>query len=238
MDRVDAHLHRYYHKYGTKGVNSGAVLLADFSDFFNSSPHSVIYYEGERRIKDARIRKLANGFMEDFGDTGFGLGSQVSQIDALMVASPLDHFIKEKLRIKYYGRYMDDLYLIHQDPDYLRYCMSEIENKCRELGLNLNKKKTRIVPLRTGFKFLKTKFTLTDSGKVIRKMNRSSPTRMKRKLIKFRKWVDSGRFTYEDVNTAYQSWCGHMKRGNSTMVLRRMNKIYNNLFQDVRNAKV
>ena len=42
--------------------------------------------------------------MEDFGDVGFGLGSQVSQIDALMVASPLDHFIKEQLHIKYYGR--------------------------------------------------------------------------------------------------------------------------------------
>ena len=35
--------------------------------------------------------------MEDFGERGFGLGSQVSQIDALMLPNRLDHFIKEQL---------------------------------------------------------------------------------------------------------------------------------------------
>lgn len=230
MDRVDTQLHRFYRAFGPDGVAHGAVLLGDFSDFFNSSPHDIIYVEGERRIKDVRIRKLANGFMEDFGDVGFGLGSQVSQIDALMVASPLDHFIKEKLHIKYYGRYMDDFYLIHEDPEYLAYCMKEIEKKCIELGLHLNVKKTRIVPLRTGFKFLKTKFILTETGAVIRKMNRSSPKRMRKKLRTFKRWMEEGKFTFDDVNTAYQSWRGHMRRGNSTKVLRKMDKFFNELF--------
>lgn len=28
-----------------------------------------------------------------------------------------------KLRIKYYGRYMDDTYLIHKDKKFLEYCL-------------------------------------------------------------------------------------------------------------------
>ena len=39
---------------------------------------------------------------------------------------------KEKLHIKYYVRYMDDMILIHEDKEYLKYCWKEIE---KELGL-------------------------------------------------------------------------------------------------------
>jgi hypothetical protein len=234
MDRVNAHLQRFYRKHGVAGLNAGAVMTGDFTDFFNSSPHDGIYYETERRIHDPDIRKLANGFMEDFGESGFGLGSQVSQIDALMVASPLDHFIKQDLRIKHYGRYMDDFYLIHEDPEYLKHCRFEIEKKCEELGLILKKSKTHIHPLRNGFKFLKTKFTLTETGAVVRKINKSSATRMKKKLRTFFRWIEEGIFTINDVDTAYQSWRGHMRRGNSTTVLRRMDAFYNSLFKNMK----
>lgn len=53
------------------------------------------------------------------GDRGLGLGSQISQIMELLVLNDLDHFIKEKLHIKYYIRYMDDFILIHPDRGYL-----------------------------------------------------------------------------------------------------------------------
>lgn len=231
MDRLDNHLHKFFRKHGAEGVNKAYVLTGDFSDFFNSAPHSIIYKESEKRIHDPDVRRLACQFMEDFGDTGFGLGSQVSQIDALMVASPLDHFIKEKLRIKHYGRYMDDFYLIHEDKEYLRYCLEQIKIQCEKYGFVLNKKKTRIAPLRGGVKFLKTKFFLNETGRVIRKMNHKSPVKMRRKLRIFRRWIDEGKFTIKDVETAYQSWRGHMIRGNSTTVLRQMDAFYKSLYQ-------
>lgn len=231
MDRLSEHMRRYYRKFGQRGVETGGVLTGDFSDFFNTAPHGIIYKEAQRRIHDQNIRNLACQFMEDFGDVGFGLGSQVSQIDALMVASPLDHFIKEKLHIRYYGRYMDDFYLIHEDREYLKYCLKEIQKKCAEYGFVLNAKKTRLTPLSGGIKFLKTKFFLTESGGVIRKINRKSPTRMRGKLKIFRRWMDDGRFTIADVETAYQSWRGHMRRGNSVLVLRKMDAFYNSLFK-------
>lgn len=232
MDRLDTHLHRFYRKHGADAVSKAYVLTGDFSDFFNSAPHGIIYKETERRIHDPDVRRLACQFMEDFGNRGFGLGSQVSQIDALMVASPLDHFIKEKLRIKHYGRYMDDFYLIHEDKEYLRYCMEQIKIQCEKYGFVLNKKKTRIAPLRNGVKFLKTKFFLTETGRVVRKMNPKSPIKMRRKLRIFRRWIDEGKFTLKDVETAYQSWRGHMIRGDSALVLRKMDTFYKTLFEN------
>ena len=73
-----------------------------------------------------------------------GLGSQTSQLFALLTLNEVDHFIKEELHIKYYGRYMDDLYLIYNDSQYLLECVQKIEQKLAEIGLQLNTKKTTI----------------------------------------------------------------------------------------------
>lgn len=221
MDRLDCHLRRHYRKHGAKGW----ALLFDFSDYFNSAPHAPIYYENARRIRDARIRALANTLMEDFGERGFGLGSQVSQINALMLPNRLDHFIKEELRIKGYGRYMDDGYLIHESREYLSACLERIRAVCADIGIKLNEKKTRIIQI-TKMRFLKTRFILTGAGKVIRRMCRKSAQRMRRKLKTFRLRLEDGQVSEEDVKTAYESWKGHMKRGNSYRVLKRMDKLY------------
>ena len=226
MDRLTCHLQRYYRKHGTDGW----ALVFDFSDYFNSAPHAPIYAESERRIRDERVQKLACGLMEDFGERGFGLGSQVSQIDALMLPNRLDHFIKEQLHIEGYGRYMDDGYLICEDVRYLEECAARIRQYCAGIGLQLSEKKTRILPIRQGVRFLKTKFKLTQTGGVIRKVQRKSTRKMRQKLRKFRRWVDDGRMTEEDVRTSYESWKGHMRRGNSWKVLRKTDKLYRKLF--------
>lgn len=226
MDRLTCHMQRYYRKHGTDGW----ALVFDFSDYFNSAPHAPIYAESERRIRDERVQKLACGLMEDFGERGFGLGSQVSQIDALMLPNRLDHFIKEQLHIEGYGRYMDDGYLIHESRDYLQECLKQIRAVCADLGIRMNEKKTRIVKLQE-LHFLKTRFYLTETGKVRRKMCRKSARRMRRKLKTFRRWMAEGRMTEEDIHTAYESWRGHMRRGNSYRVLRRMDRFYKRLME-------
>lgn len=50
-----------------------------------------------------------------------------SQVLAITYLNELDHYIKEKLHIKYYVRYMDDGILIHEDKEYLEFCLEEIK---------------------------------------------------------------------------------------------------------------
>ena len=88
----------------------------------------------------------------------------------------------------------------------------------------------RIVKLQE-LHFLKTRFYLTETGKVRRKMCRKSARRMRRKLKTFRRWMEEGRMTEEDIRTAYESWRGHMRRGNSYRVLRRMDRFYKRLME-------
>lgn len=51
---------------------------------------------------------------------GLPLGYQTSQLLALMYLDEFDHWVKETLHARYYGRYMDDFYIIHEDKAYLK----------------------------------------------------------------------------------------------------------------------
>lgn len=116
-------------------MDAGQAPVFDFTDYFNSAPQEPIHRENRRRLYDERVRERAESFMADFGERGFGLGSQVSQIDALMLGNGLDHFIKEQLHIRGYGRYMDDGYLICEDVRYLEECAARIRQYCAGIGL-------------------------------------------------------------------------------------------------------
>lgn len=76
-----------------------------------------------------------------------------SQILAIFYLNDLDHFIKEKLKIKYYVRYQDDFLLFHQSKEYLEYCLQEIKKFLVKEKLQLNNK-TRIYKNNDNFLFL------------------------------------------------------------------------------------
>lgn len=62
-----------------------------------------------------------------------------------------------------------------------------------------------IVKLSHGFTFLKIKYNLTETGKVQERISKDSVTRMRRKLKKFRKLMDAGEMSFDDVRCAYAS---------------------------------
>lgn len=230
LNRLTAHLRRYYRSNGNS--NEGYALLIDFRKYFDSIDHRVLAKQLGRHIKDARLRILLWNFIQAFGpEKSLGLGSGVSQICAVFFPNKVDHFIKEKLRIKYYGRYMDDLYLIHSDKNYLKKCLYQIQKLCAELGITLHDKKTRIVKLTQGVNFLKGRYILTKTGKIIRLPSRDSTVRMRRKLKKYKSLCERGKMNSSDIRISYQSWRGNFKkRFDAYYKLKRMDKLYNELF--------
>ncbi|MDR2096551.1 MAG: RNA-directed DNA polymerase [Treponema sp.] len=230
LRRVIAHLSKYYRQNGRS--NRGYVLTIDFKKYFDTINHDILLDHVKRYIRDKMVLALLTDFIKVFGDTvSLGLGSQVSQICAVFNPNPLDHDIKGKRRVKYYGRYMDDLYLIHHDRAYLKYCLDEIRKICEGLGITINLKKTRITKLSDGFVFLKGKYILLENGKVIRKPDKAAGKRERRKLKKFKGLLEREKIHYSDIRTAYQSWRNNfMKRFDAYHTVRRIDLLYNRLF--------
>lgn len=226
LDRITRHLREHYRKHGAEGY----VLLFDFSKFFDRVDHAVIKAQLRREFTDRRIIGLTEHFIDMFGSVGLGLGSQISQVLALVSANRLDHVIKEELRIRGYGRYMDDGYLIHPSKEYLKACLVRIREVCKELGIKLNEKKTQIVKLSRGFVWLKARIYLTESGKVVKKIYKRSVTRMRRKMKKLAVKLREGRMAFADIRATWQSWKSYAARFHAWHTVQSMGKLYNSLF--------
>lgn len=225
--RLTRHLHQYYRKHGSNGY----VLLFDFSKFFDRVSHALVKKIVRDKFTDKRIINLTEHFIDAFGgDAGLGLGSQISQILALASANRLDHYIKERAGIKYYARYNDDGYLIHHSKQHLEKCLKAIKIMCKRLGITLNTKKTQIVKLSHGFTFLKVRYFLLSSGRVIKKLGHKSIVRMRRKMKAFVARVRAGIMSNDDVYQSWQSWRAYARNFNAYHSIQSMGKLYNRLF--------
>ncbi|HQH10280.1 MAG TPA: RNA-directed DNA polymerase [Bacteroidales bacterium] len=88
---------------------------------------------------------------------GLPIGNLTSQLFGNVYLNEFDHFIKRDLKIKYYGRYVDDLILIHPDKAYLQYCITEIRYYLKkELQLILHPDKIYLQHYSKGVKYLGT----------------------------------------------------------------------------------
>lgn len=226
LNRMETHLRRHYRKHG----RAGGILQWDLSGYFASIPHAPLMEAARRRIQNERIEAVFRLFVEAFGSVGMGLGSEVSQKCALLAASPIDHLFKDGLRIKGYGRYMDDGYIIHEDMDYLRECLAKLRAACERIGLKLNERKTKIVKLTRPFIFLKMRYQLSETGAIVRRIGKTSIASMRRKLKKFHKRFIAGKMALKDVLTSFRSWEGHAARARSYKTRKSMERLFCSLF--------
>lgn len=211
----------------------GYILTFDFKSYFDSIPHDHVKRMVEWAFTDSQTVSLINQLIDDFGDVGLGLGSQISQILAVAAPNCIDHYMKDVLRIKCYGRYNDDGYIIHKSKDFLKMCRAKLIELSNKIGLKINEKKTKITKLTKPFMFLKIRCFMTDSGKVVRRLWKKSATRMSRKLRKFKKKVIDGIMTWQDVVNSFTSWLSHIKGLQCYRTVKSLKRKYEQLRRDV-----
>ena len=104
-------------------------LKLDVRQFFASINHEVLLDQLEKLFKEKSLIHIFNQIIASFeSKPGYGLpiGNLSSQYFANHYLTGLDHYIKEKLHIKAYVRYMDDFVLWHQDKQCLKYAYQNI----------------------------------------------------------------------------------------------------------------
>lgn len=76
---------------------------------------------------------------------GLPIGDVINQLNSNIYLNTFDQFVKRKLKIHYYYRYVDDARLLHQSYGYLEQCRDlSAEFLDEKLGLRLHPKKTTI----------------------------------------------------------------------------------------------
>lgn len=233
-DRARECLERNLKTYYYKNKTNGYVLKVDIHDYFGSTLHTVANAAIRKRVRDEwacdEVQRIIDSFDKE-GDTtkGIGLGSQVSQLIQLAVLDELDHYITEKLKIDLYVRYMDDFILIHEDKEYLHYCLKKIKRFLRKIHLEISPKKTHIFKITQPIRFLGFSFKLHETGKVTWKLYNDNIKTERRKLVKQIQRVSMGLMTMHEFEECYQSWRAFAKKSDSRGRILKMDKYKNRL---------
>lgn len=227
LNRLCQHLREHYHKHGTNGY----ILLFDFRKFFDSIPHQLCKDILRKTFKDEKLLAIADYFIDCFeGDAGLGLGSQISQTLALAAGNKIDHYVKDTCGIRGYGRYMDDGYVISDSKEELFQILFGMMDICKELGLHLNEKKTRVVKISHGFRFLKARITMTETGRIVKRIPPTSVTRARQRLKRLAPMVKSGKIFLMDAFASFSSWMAYASNFKSYRTIIKMSKLFTSLF--------
>ena len=135
-------------------------LKLDVRRYFESADHWVLRELLRRLFKDRRLLELADlvisaGAPGSPPGKGLPIGNLTSQHFANLYLGPLDHRIKETLRIPAYCRYLDDLLLFADDQEQLVAARADVAAFCcTALKLELRHEATRLEPVMAGVPFL------------------------------------------------------------------------------------
>jgi retron-type reverse transcriptase len=113
----------------------------DMRKYFDSINHEILYEKLCGKFKDGRLLSIFKQIIDSYSTApgrGVPIGNLTSQYFANFYLAHLDHFAKEKLRIKKYARYMDDVVILHSSKNKLMDFAKEIDGYCeQELKLEL-----------------------------------------------------------------------------------------------------
>lgn len=217
MDCLKEHMISFYQIHGLDGW----ILKCDITKFFYQIDHEILKDIMDYHFEDEYTTWLNHLFIDSTDGLGLPLGNQVAQVYALLMLNGLEHMITSELGIHFYGRYMDDFYLIHHDKKYLKWCLECIEQMVGSLGLSLNGK-TQICPFKNGIGFLGFHHYITKDGKYIRKLKGENKRRIRKKIRVWAKLVKSGRMTEQKFYEKYNAWRNHASHGNCIKLCRNM----------------
>lgn len=198
----------------------GVVLKCDIRSYFASVDHAVLLGLVERNVSDPRVLRLVRSLVEHGGErTGRGMpiGNLTSQMFANLYLDPLDHFVKETLRVRHYLRYMDDFLMVLDDKAEARARQRDVEAFLADrLRLVLNPVRLSVTPLSSACDVLG--YIRHGDGRL--RVRRRGVRRLVRRLPVLRARLDAGVIDQRRVRASLASWLGHAKHADAFRLAR------------------
>ena len=228
--RIKDQLHWHFRRWGREG----AVGLIDLKGFFPNAPRWSIYQRHQRLITNPDLRWLADTVVRYAPSTaperGMPLGVEPPQQEMVALPSAVDNWLKCQKGIHCAGHYMDDYYIIMPDVEQLKAVIREMVRRFETMGIRVNKRKCRIIPLTKPFRWCKARFTLTETGKIKVNGSRDGIKRARRKLKLFYREFKAGKRPLKDVEQYMNCQSAYYKNFNDHGRLLRLQRLYHAIF--------
>ena len=217
--RITKFLCDFYKHHGNKGY----FLRCDIKHFFDSVDHEILKRKLAKVFADRKLVSFLYDIIDSYETTpcqGIPMGNQTSQWFAIYYLDELDRVIKEKLGIKYYVRYMDDMLIIGPSKEKLRENLAFLPSYlASNLHLSFNAK-TQIFPIKNGVDFLGFHFYLSDTGCVTRRVMLRTKRNFRRRMKKWTQAFKQGDISFDKIKESYNSIIAHLNQGHTQRLAR------------------
>jgi len=182
----------------------GHCLKADIKHYFQEVNHKILIKILKKKINDKNTMNLISKILKNSHKTrGMPLGNLTSQFFANVYLNELDRFVKHKLRIKYYIRYVDDFIILHNSKKQLKQWRKEIDKFLKQkLKLELHPDKSRLIPLSQGIDFVGFR-----NFYYFKLLRQRSIRKMKNKIQSF----NNNHYTQDEIQEIFQGWQAYAK---------------------------
>jgi len=207
------------------------ILKADIRHYFDEVSHEILINIIKRKIKDEKviwlIKQILSNFNSEYKGKGMPLGNLTSQFFANVYLNELDYFVKHKLKIKYYIRYVDDFVIFNSNKEILEKNKEKINLFLKdELKLELHPDKSKIILLEKGITFLG--YRIFYYHKLLKKNNLR-----RRKFI----LLNYNNLDYNKIYSSFEGWLAYAKRANTSnlrkKLIRKFEKLFPNEISDI-----
>lgn len=188
-------------------------LKIDIEKFYPSIDNDILKKIIRKKIKDLDLLWLLDLIIDS--TKGVPIGNYLSQYFANIFLNPLDHWLKEEKKVKYYYRYCDDLVILSNDKNYLSNLFREIKAYLVNYKLRI-KKNWQIFPTKIrGIDFLGYRFF--GDFTLVRK---SISKRMISKISMIKKNWES--LSEIEIISSIMSYLGWLKFANSRTLMNKL----------------
>ncbi|MDM8560862.1 RNA-directed DNA polymerase [Candidatus Parabeggiatoa sp. HSG14] len=206
------------------------LLQCDIQKYFPSIDHAILKSLIRRKIKCPNTLWLVDTIIDNSNEQipaiayfqgddllsplnrrhGLPIGNLTSQFFANVYLNGFDHFVKEKLKISQYVRYVDDFALFSDDYDLLKKARLAIEDYLVTLRLKIHPIKSQLTETKQGASFLG--FRVLPHRIRVRNENLK---RARKRLRNLQTDFAQGKMTIREVSQSIRSWVAHLEHGNT-----------------------
>ena len=212
MNRLNHFMTEHYKKHGRHGW----FLKCDVRKFFDNIDHEILKSRLQM-VDDERTKRMLYEIIDSYEVTpgkGIPMGNQTSQWFALWYLDPLDRLVKEKMRIRHYTRYMDDMILLSDSKKELTEALRQMRALLADLKLEFNQK-TQIIAMTSGVEYLGWRFGYSDTGAILRRLKPHSKTRWSHRLRRLKAEYAVDRIESGKILESVKSYYNHLSYGNT-----------------------
>jgi retron-type reverse transcriptase len=213
------------------------VLKADIQKFFPSLDHETLKGLVARKVKDPDVLWLVGRIIDHSnaqepvqdwfpGDDlftpgqrrrGIPIGNQTSQFFANVYLDPLDHFLRDRLGVAGYVRYVDDFLVFSDQKRHLAQVREAVADFLTGLRLRLHPTKNVVFPVSQGIQFLGYRVFATH-----RLLVQANVWRFRRRLRKMQRQYAGYEISLDQARQRVMSWIGHARQADTWKLRRRL----------------